>query len=186
MGTSNLKAPSITNLDASPIVANVIGEANQGFVRIVNDYVTTVSADDTSSTYRLIRIPTNAKIKKVVLTSAAASAGAIDLNIAYSDSFNDGTQQALARLANPVVIIPSANNKLFGAAQSIVGVAQADWTFLGTFTKPMQNIPLWQVLISLGTTQFTADPGGFFDFYAAVTTTITTGGILSLECWYVV
>ena len=185
MAGHNLKSISLTNMDATPIVANTIGEQGQGFVRIVNDYVTTVSADDNTSTYRLVRIPTTAKIKKVVLTSAAASAGAIDLNIAYSSSLTDGTQPALSQLTNPVVIIPSNNNKLFGAAQSIVGVAQADWTFLGTFTKPMQNIPLWQILISLGTTQFTADPGGFFDFYAVVTTTITTGGILSLECWYV-
>ena len=35
-----------------------------------------------------------------------------------------------------------------------------------------------------GTTQFTADPGGFRSMFK-VTTTITTGGILTLECWYV-
>lgn len=186
MAGHNLKSLSITNLDASPIVANTIGEGASGMVRIINDSVSPVSADDTTSTYRLCRIPTTAKIKKVVLDSAIASAGAADFDIAFSDSTTDGTQAALNALTNPVVQVTGpADNKLFGAAQSLVAQSRVDITKVGTFTLPMQNIPLWQVLVNLGATQFTADPGGFFDFYVKVTTGITTGGLLNVEIWYV-
>jgi hypothetical protein len=178
-----LKSPSITNLDASPIVANTIGEGGPGFVRMVSDVVTTVSADDNTSTYRMVRIPTNAKVKKVVMTSAAASAGAADIDVAFSDSTTDGTQQSLA--GGIVQVTGPVDNKLFGAASSLVAQTKVDITTAGTFTLAMQNLPLWQVLVNLGATQFTADPGGFFDILVRVTTTITTGGILQIEVWYV-
>ncbi len=189
MGTHNLKSPSIINLDASPIVMNTIGEGAPGKEIVITDYVTTVSADDTSSTYRLVRFPTNAKVKSLVIYSAIASAGSADINVAYSDSLTDGTPAALSQLTNPVVIIPSANNKLFGAAKSLVATIAAgpivSNAFFGTFTPAMQNLPMWQNLVNLGTTQFTSDPGGYFDIMISITTTITTGGVVSCELRYV-
>lgn len=188
MAGHNLKSLSITNLDANPVAAMPIGEGAPGMVRISNDFVTTVSADDTTSTYRLARIPTNAKIKSLYIMSAIASAGSGDIDIAFSDSTTDGTQPALSALANPVAQITGpADNKLFGAAQSLVlASVRTDFTFKGTFLPAHQNLPLWQVLVNLGATQFTADPGGFFDIYVKITTTITTGGVLSAEVNYVV
>lgn len=187
MAGHNLKSLSITNLDASPVIANTIGEGAPGFEQVVNDFVTTVSADDTTSTYRLCRIPTNAKIKSLQIYSTIASAGSGDIDIAFSDSTTDGTPQSLNALTNPVVQVTGpADNKLFGAAQSLVlaGVG-TDFTFKGTYTPAMQNIPMWQNLVTLGATQFTADPGGFFDIYVKITTTITTGGILAAKVTYV-
>jgi hypothetical protein len=184
MAGHNLKSASITNLDASPQVSNTIGEGGPGYLTVINDSVTTVSGDDTTSTYRLCRIPTNAKVKAVYIESAIATAGSGDIDIAFSDSTVDGTQQALA--GGVVQITGPVDNKLFGAAQSLVGTGQrVDFTFKGTFTPAMQNQPLWQVLVGLGATQFTADPGGFFDIFVKITTGITTGGILSGEVWYV-
>jgi hypothetical protein len=187
MGTSNLKSPSITNLDASPVVANTIGEGAPGYENIQTDYVTAVSADDTSSTYRLCRFPTNAKIKFVSIYSKIATAGSADINVAFSDSTTDGTPASLSSLANPVIQLTGpVNNKLFGAAQSLVlaGVA-TDFTFKGTFTYPMSNIPMWQNLVTLGATQFTTDPGGFFDIFINITTAVTTGGVVGCKIGYV-
>jgi len=180
-----LKSASITNLDANPIVANTIGEGAPGNVRIINDYVTPVSADDTTSTYRLCRFPTQAKIKAVYLTPNIATAGSGDVDIAFSDSTTDGTNQALA--GGIVQITGPADNKLFGAAQSLViANVRTDFTFKGTYTAAHQNLPIWQVLVNLGATQFTADPGGFFDLYVKITTAITTSnGNLIGEVWYV-
>lgn len=184
MAGHQLKSASITNLDASPQVANTIGEGAVGSLMSVSDSVTTVSGDDTTSTYRLVRIPTNAKIKSLYIMSAIATAGSGDIDIAFSDSTVDGTQQALA--GGVVQITGPADNKLFGAAQSLVGTSQrVDFTMKGTFTPAMQNIPLWQVLVNLGATQFTADPGGFFDIFVKITTAITTGGVLAAEVNYV-
>jgi len=184
MAGHNLKSTSITNLDASPIVANTIGEGAPGADRISNDSVTTVSGDDTTSTYRLCRIPTTAKLKSLYIMSAIATAGSGDIDIAFSDSTTDGTPAALA--GGIVQVTGPADNKLFGAAQSLVlASVRTDFTFKGTFTPAMQNMPLWQALVNLGATQFTADPGGFFDIFVKITTGITSGGVLSAEVRYV-
>jgi hypothetical protein len=184
MAGHNLTSLSITNLDASPIVANTIGEGAQGVLRNVSDFVLPVSGDDTTSTYRLARIPTNAKVKSVKIFSTIATAGSGDIDVAFSDSTTDGTPSSLA--GGIVQITGPVDNKLFGAAQSLVlaGV-NTDFTFKGTFTPAMQNKPLWQVLVGLGATQFTADPGGFFDIFVKITTGITTGGILAAEVNFV-
>src|SRR5262245_5473077 len=92
MAGHQLKSASITNLDAIPLpVMNTIGEGAPGSVTVANDSVITVSGDDTTSTYRLCRIPTNAKVKRVIINSAALTAGAGDIDIAFSDSTTDGT-----------------------------------------------------------------------------------------------
>jgi hypothetical protein len=183
MAGSNLKSPSIANLDASPIIANMEGAGAPGSVRVVNDFVTPASGDDTTSTYKLARVPTSCNLKALYIMSKIVSAGSGDINIAYSDSTTDGTSVTRQGL---IPQISAANNKLFGAAQSLVlaGV-RTDFTFKGTFLPKHQNMELWAALIDLGCTEFTSDPGGFFDIQVNITTTVTTGGVLSAEVWYV-
>lgn len=189
MAGHNLKSASITNLDAVPVVANTIGEGGPGFLSFINDFVSPVSADDTTSTYRLIRFPTNAKVKELDILSTLAGAGAGDISIAFSDSLTDGTPPSLSSLPNPVVQITGpVDNKLFGAAQTLFGVTGFnDFTFRNAaFTPAMMNIPMWANLVALGTTQFVTDPGGFFDIYVKITTAITTGGFLAAKMEYIV
>jgi len=87
----------------------------------------------------------------------------------------------VVQIAGPV------DNKLFVAAQSLTATQkQLDITFNNIFTAAHQNLPLWQVLVNLGATQFVADPGGFFDIVMKLTTALTvTAGIISLECDFV-
>lgn len=185
MAGHNLKSTSITNLDASPAVANTIGEGAPGQEIVVNDSVTTVSGDDTTSTYRLCRIPTNAKVKDLKIYSAIATAGSADIDVAFSD----GADAPPALAGGIVQVTGPVDNKLFGAAVSLVATVAAGPIvknpFAGTFTPAMQNMPLWAALVSLGATQFTADPGGCFDILVRITTTITTGGVLTCEVRYV-
>jgi hypothetical protein len=174
--SSILKSTSITNSDATPRVANEAGQGAPVNLRSVNDYITAISADDTGSRYRLLRIPTTAKLKRLSIFSKIASAGSGDINVAFSDG-PDGP----AALAGGIVQITGpADNKLFGAAQSLVlaGV-DTDFTFKGTFLPAHQNLPLWQVLVNLGATQFSSNPGGFFDILIAITTAVTTGGVVA-------
>jgi len=187
MAGHNLKSLAITNLDATPVVANTIGEGAPGYEKVLTDFTSPVSADDTTSTYRMCRFPSNAKVKDLKIYSAIATAGSADIDVAFSDSTTDGTQAALAggivQLAGPV------DNKLFGAAKSLVATVAAGPiianAFQGTFTPAMQNIPMWQNLVTLGATQFTSDPGGYFDILVRITTAVTTGGTLSCELRYV-
>lgn len=173
--TSTLDGVAITNLDATPVVPVTTGEGVAAVLRSTNDFVTALSADSTSSVYKLVRIPTYAKVKSVKLWSAVASAGAGDFNVCFSDSAVDGTPPGYQ---GTIPQISSANNKLFGAAQSIVSTLAAgpvDMTFKGSYTLANKNQPLWQVL------GYTVDPGGFFDIQINVTTQITTGGAVGLE-----
>lgn len=185
MTTEALKSVPVTNLDATPVVPNTTGEGAPGFLREVNGHVASTTGVTSPSTYRLVRIPTNAKVKRVWLKNAAlGGATAADVDVAFSDT-NDGTQPALQ--GGVVQITGPVDNKLFGAATSLVAATAeyTDITFANTYTTDHQNLPLWQVLVNLGATQFSGDPGGFFDIVVKTTATVTAGGDISVEVDYV-
>lgn len=188
MAVVTTKSPSITNWDALPVFIPTTGEGIEGPMRCITDNVTSVVGDSIGSIYRFVRIPTNAKVKRVLLNIFTAStAGAADIDIAFSDSATDGTQPALA--GGIVQITGPADNKIFASAFTLTATAnQKDMTFNTTsFTAVNQNQPLWQVLVGLGATQFTTDPGGFFDIVMKLTTAVTvTAGVISMEADYVV
>lgn len=180
------KSPSIINWDAQPIFIPTIGEGAEGPLRIANDSVAVASTDSIGSIYRLCRIPTNAKVKRIWLASTGNTTATADIDIAFSDSLTDGTQNAFSQLANPVVQTTGpADNKLFGVAQSIAALAETDKTFAGSFLFTHQNTPLWAVLVALGCTQFVTDPGGFFDLVAKVVVAPTVAGTLNGEVHFV-
>lgn len=182
MATEALKSTSITNFDTPQ--TNTTGAGADGRVRCVNDVATSTAGVTSGSTYRLCRFPTNAKVKKVLLTCDAQGAtGAIDIDIAHSDSTTDGTP---ASLQGTIPQISSADNKLFGSAVTITSAQKnTDITFQNTFTAAHQNLPLWNVLTTLGVTSFSADPGGFFDILVKSTATLANGGKIAVEVDYV-
>jgi hypothetical protein len=134
----------------------------------------------------MVRIPTNAKVKHVLLTNAAQGAtGNIDIDIAFSDS--SGENQQFQQFAGGIVQISATDNKVFGSAVAIMAAQKnLDITFQNTFTTDHQNLPLWQVLVQLGTTQFSTDPGGNFDILLKTTSTLANGGDISIEVQFVV
>ncbi len=190
------KSASITSWDSSPIVDVTTGEGAPGFIKSVNDTatgVTTATVGTIGDMLRFCRIPTNAKLKHVYLyITVAAVAGAADIDVAFSDSTVDGTPQSLATLANPVVQLTGpADNKLFGSAKTVAStiLVITDVVFSGTaftLTPAMRNLPLWQALVNLGATQFTTDPGGYFDIIMKATTAYTTTApVIDIEAQYV-
>ena len=46
-------------------------------------------------------------------------------------------------------------------------------------------MPLWQVLVNLGCTQFSANPSGMLDLMLKSTSTLTNGGDVTLEMQYI-
>ena len=94
MGTSALKSTAITNLDTSPPTPNTAGKGAPGYLKSVSGYVTAVAADAAGSTYRLVRLPSNAVVKQVQFESEAQGAGKVQLGVYYSDASGDGTPQA--------------------------------------------------------------------------------------------
>lgn len=183
MATEALKSTPITNLDAGLIQTS--GQGGPGVLRTVNGHVATTTGVTAGSTYRLCRIPTNACVKHVYLSNGAAGAtGAVDIDVAFSDSTTDGTPAALQ---GTIPQVSSADNKLFGAATAITSAQKnLDVTFGNTFTTDHQNIPLWSVLNALGTLGWTSDPGGFFDILLKTTATLAAGGDVAIEVQFVV
>lgn len=179
MATSALKSAAITNLDAIPLSYASAGEGAAARVQSIEGFVTANTGDAAGSTYRMVRLPTNAKVKKVELRAACVTAGAADVNVAFSDSTTDGTD---AYLQGTIPQVSAANNKLFGAAQSLTGGINvpADLTFANATNFPAGSRmqPLWQVL------GFNSDPGGMFDILLVVTTAVTTGGAVAVRVEY--
>jgi hypothetical protein len=167
MAVENLKATAITNADASPIVSNAAGVGAPGIVREVDGYVTISASASAASTYRLVRVPTNAKIKSITLESEAQGAGKINLSVYYSDSTTDGTPPAKTG-----VIVPTTGDQFFASDVDLASaVTPTNVTNeSGNYTLDLRQQPLWKALA------LTTDPGGFFDIVAVVhTTAITTG-----------
>lgn len=171
MGTSALKSASITNLDAIPVVPNTTGEGAPGYVREVSGFVTPVAADAAGSTYRFLRVPSNAKMKALFLRSGAQGAGAIQIGVYYSDSTVDGTA-----VANQGLVVPTtgvnffANDVSLAAAIPSTDELMQNLATAGANNPTLINTPLWQAL------GLTSDPGGYLDIVGTVhTTAITTG-----------
>ncbi len=172
MGTSALKSTAITNLDASPPLVSTEGEGAPGYLRSVEGFITTVAADAAGSTYRLVRLPSNAKVKEVVFRAAAQGAGKVQLSAYYSDSATDGTQPSLQGLVVPT------NGAAFFAGDIDCASAVTPADYLGTGSSVVWTIDKWnkQLWDALG---IASDPGGFIDLVAVVhTTDITTGAAL--------
>lgn len=177
MAVSALKSTPITNLDATPVVPNTTGEGAPGFAKSAYGFVTAVAADSVLSTYRLQRVPSNAKVQSLVFESEAQGAGKVQLGVYYSDSTVDGTAQANlgavidVKFFSDDVDLTSAvlpTEKVFGTG--------------GSNTPDKRNQPLWQAA------GLTSDPGGYFDVVATVhTTAVTTGtGKIGARVSYVV
>jgi len=169
--TSNLKSASITNLDSIPTVANNTGEGAPAFLRVVDDYVTTLSGDNTTSTYKVVRIPSNAVVKSVKIENEAMSAGDVEVGLYYSDSTVDGT---------PVGVQGTVLNATFFATSVSLASAAGPTDVTnesGSYTLNLRSEPIWQAA------GLTADPGGFLDIVLTVVTAgITTGARVGIRC----
>lgn len=176
MAVSHLKSTPITNLDATPAVQNTAGEGAPGYVRSVKGSVVAIAADSVDTTYRLVRVPSNAQIDSVVISSDAQGAGAVDVGVYYP---------TIGKTGLPDLAANAIDRDFFASAVDLASaVVATDITFEagGTtgYAKSEYNTPIWQAL------GLTTDPGGFFDIVATVTTTaVTTGtGTIALRVNY--
>lgn len=168
MAADTVKSASITTLDGAPQNSTsptqlTEGRGAPGRIADRSDFVaaTTAGLASTSSTYKMLRLPTSCVLKGGDLFTKSGldtSTGlAVDLGAYYSDSTIDGTPASLQGT------LISANcfvsNQAFGqssAGSRISAVSNLDANLL--------NSPLWaQVGLS-------SDPGGYIDVVLAVHT----------------
>jgi len=179
---SLLKSAPITNLDATPFIQNNAGVGAPGSLISASATIIPIAADEVTSVYQMVRVPSNAILKHVWFTGQAQGAGTYDCSVYFSDSTTDGTAEA-----NQGLVVPTTGATFI--ADAIVNAAAVAQTevlgYGGTaagWTPAMINEKLW---VALG---LTADPGGFFDICLVVTdTAVTTGtGKVALAVEYVV
>ncbi len=97
MVADTLSSASITNLDASPVVRNTSPNGAKYDEQKISDFATPTTGGlaDTTSTYKMVRVPTNGYLKSIVLIADGAldSNGsptlAVDVGAYYSDSTTD-------------------------------------------------------------------------------------------------
>lgn len=179
MAVDHVKSASITNLDASPSVANTAGEGAAGFLKHVQDSAVAVASSSVGATYQLVRVPSNAKVKHLYFQSAAQGAGTFDIGVYYGTGPNNGPAAASALLAAAAI-----DQDFFASAVDCASaVARADMVNESTVnTAAKRNQPLWEAL------GLTADPKCWFDIVATVVSVaVTTGtGIMTAEAEFVV
>jgi hypothetical protein len=175
MAVDHVKSSFITNLDASPAVPNTAGEGGPAPMKTIEGSAVAVASSSVDSTYQLVRIPSNAKIKALHFESAAQGAGSFDIGLYYATDGVVGKTTSLLAAA-------AIDQDLFATAidcTSAVGVTDIT-NESGTYTIDKRTQPIWQAA------GLTADPGGNFDICATVkTTAVTTGtGRMGLRCTY--
>jgi hypothetical protein len=173
MTTEALKSAAITNLDAIPYVRNTAGEGGNYRLDEIDAYITTSGSMAALSTYKMVRIRSNVKVKSLLWESAALGAGKFNIGLYYSDATNDGTPPAKQGTALDDDFF--ATDLDCASAVNQVQIVNES----GTYTLAKRQQPIWQAA------GLTVDPGGYFDVVAVVhTTDITTGGLIGCRLQY--
>ncbi len=173
MTTEALKSTAITNMDATPRLKATAGEGARDGLKEISGTVTSTTGKTTGSTYQLVRLRTTAKVKRIVLDSAAqGSSTALDFGVYYSSDSRDGTQAALAGTV--------VDQDFFASAVDVSSAVRASdiTNESGTYTLDKRIQPLWQAV------GLSSDPGGYFDIVATSTATINTGALFGVSVAY--
>jgi hypothetical protein len=167
MATEALKSLAITNRDATPRVPN--SSYLEGGILLESVGFCEAGAGDTSSTYRMVQVPSNCRISQIMLFSDDVGAsGAVDIGI-YKTTADGGAVVDADFFASAVDVNTAALNG-------------TDVTYeAGTAAGQIDDIEkrLWDQL------GLTSDPGIMYDIVLTPSTALATGGSLSLRVRYV-
>lgn len=163
MAVVALKATTITNLDLGKPAAVT---DNGGRVRSISSTIETGAADDIGSTYRMARVPSNARVLHAWLYCDAITSGAADLGL-YRTA-NDGGAVALATAYGTAISIATAITKLpvdaAFEARDIAAVLNRVWQDAGA----------------------SADTKTEYDIALTLTAATTAAGTITLSVEYVI
>ena len=176
MATDHVLAAGLTGLNASPMIQHWTGKAASGYLKQLEGFATVIASSATDSTYRLVRVPTNAKVKHLFLEAEANGAStAWNIGLWYSNDPKDGTPPALLGTVLDADFFDTALANT-NAIQSVDLVA----TDSPGYNISEREKPLWEAA------GLTTDPGGFFDIVMQPSTQVGTGtGRVRLSCEFV-
>lgn len=173
MAVELVKSAAITNADATPVVLNN-PSVERGVLREMVGSGELSATASIASIVRLARVPSNARISRILLSCDAITSGAADVGVYYP--------QTIAGVAGAVIDVD-----FFASAQSIAAALvhsdithEADPADAGVgYGHADVAKPLWEAL------QLTADPGGYFDIALTLTAAATAAGTVALKAQFV-
>lgn len=141
MAVEALKSAAITNADATPVVFNNSRITRAPLQEAIGTKQASASAS-IGSTYRLCRIPSNARISQVILsTDAFDTTGAGDIGI-YQTAANGGAVVDADFFASAVVLTTALPNTAVTHESAVFGVEDVEkplWEALGLSADPMRD-----------------------------------------------
>ena len=162
MAVLNLQSTFITNREAVPAVLNSPGQGAKGrLVQVVGYYASVTASLSTTSTIRMVEVPSNAMISSVKVWSGAQTAGKFNVGV-YNTVKNGG------------LVAITASDSFFTTDLDCSSAVSGTECVFGTGTsgnsiKGIQQ-PIWQAMA------IASDPGGEYDIVLTChTTAVTTG-----------
>lgn len=167
MAVVTLKSAPVTNADATPVVLNN-ASVDGGYLRSAVGVVDGSASDSVGSTYRFVRVPSNARISRVIFASDNGGAtGQVDIGV-YQTAANGGAVVDADFFASAVDMGAGA-------------VAATDVTHeSGVYGIEDAEQPLWQAL------GLSSDPGREYDIVSTAVEIIANAATQTLKVEYVI
>lgn len=171
-----LKSTLITNRDATP---KVLSDSflSGGLMEEVQGSVKTGASDTANSYYRLVPVPSNAKVSQIYWQSEALGSGCVlDVGVWYPTSIPVGGGNFLSSGSSGAII----SSSIFAAGLTAPGAnALTEITNQsGNYLIPLQETTLWNVL------GFASDPEISFDIGFVTRVATASAGYAGLKVRY--
>lgn len=144
MAVANTKSAAITAFDASP-PTHVGSHIAAGILRESVGTVETAAADDNDSIYRMVRLPSNARVTSILLASDAVT-GSSDVNVGIWQTAENGGLVVSENIFADAVDLSSATAftevLLETTATDIVKCEKRLWELLGLSADPVRDYDL--------------------------------------------
>lgn len=174
---ANLKSTLVTNRDATP---KVLTDAflSGGILEETQGSVKTGASDAAASTYRLVQVPSNAKVSQIYWQADALGSGCIlDVAVWYPTLVPQGGANFLAASVASTLVSSSIFATALAGSGSAVPLTEI--TNQSTnYLVPLQETPLWNVL------GLTADPEIDFDMGFSLRGATASAGYAGLKVRY--
>ncbi len=166
MATVSTLSTLITNRDASPrVISN--SSISKGAMQMAAATVEIATADNIGSTYKMVSVPSNARIAQVLLScDDSGSVGSADIGI-YQTTSNGGAVKDADHFAAAKVFTTALANSDVTFSSGVYGVEDIEK-------------PLWEAL------GLTSDPRIDYDVALTLTAAAESAATVSLQVVYVI
>lgn len=179
MAVVNLKSTLITNRDATP---KVLTDASISGAQLTETYgfVFTGSADSAASNYRLIQVPSNARVSSLAVINGALGSGCLlDTAVWYPTAVQPGGANFVPAASSATLISSTAFTTAIVGNTANTTPSELIVTTNTRQSPNYQEMPLWQMI------GLPSDPEMSLDIGFSVNIAVATAGYIGLKCRYI-